>query len=101
MASAAPASSSPDSIGIRADRRGWPRASYHHHSAVDVKGLAGHVGRLLAREVKNAGGDVGGAAQALRRNVLAELGHLLLVQRIGHRRLDEARRHAVGGDAAV
>src|SRR3546814_6056974 len=32
-----------------------PQASYHGHSAVYMQGLAGHVSRLLARQVSDGG----------------------------------------------
>ena len=62
--------------------------------------LPGHVLRLVAGQIDAGRGDVLGRAEPAHRNML--LGFLgdLLVQAFRHRRGDEARRDAIGGDVA-
>src|SRR3546814_5828995 len=78
-----------------------PQASYHGHSAIYMQGLAGHVSRLLTRQIGHGRRNFIWLSKALHRDGGEDARTLLLVQRIGHSGFDHARRHAVQGDAAT
>src|SRR5271154_122279 len=94
-----------DSISLRSRREAartpaaalTPRAmaSNHCHSAVDVESLTGDVAPLGARQIDDRGADVRAASKAPHRDRGQDALALLLIQRIGHRTGDEARRDAV------
>ena len=79
--------------------RGEP--SDHRHAAVHVQGLAGDIGSLVAGQIDAGRGDFRARPQARRPGSSTGSRLLLLVQHVGHRAVDEARRHAVHGDVAA
>src|SRR5262249_42848086 len=79
----------------RLPRHCQPGPSYHREAAIDVQRRAGHVGGFLAREINDRGGNLRRRAEAAGRNVARDTLVLLLRQHGGHRRLDEAGRHAI------
>ena len=71
-------------------------------AAVDVEGLAGHVGAVVAGQEDVAGSDLVRLAGAAHRRVRAELGDVLLRKRgRDQRRPDRTRRHGVDADASL
>lgn len=75
-------------------------ASDHRHAAIDVQGLAGHVGSFIGSQIKYGRSDFGARSHALHGNGTHDGVFLLVVQLAGHRAFDEAGRHAVDGDVA-
>src|SRR3546814_3370823 len=58
-----------------------PQASYHGHSAVYMQGLAGHVSRLLTRQVSDGGRNFVWLSKTLHWDGSEDAGALLLVDR--------------------
>src|SRR4051812_18196016 len=77
------------------------KPSKHRHAAVDVEGVAGDVGGLVGGEVEDGGGDLGALAEAAHGDGGEDRLALLLVEGVGHGRLDHAGRDAVDGDVAA
>src|SRR5690348_8923248 len=79
-----------------------PRGGLDHgQPAVDVQGLPGHVARLVARDEEHPGRDLLGRADPAQRDRLGDAGFLLVVQRRGHRRRNEAGRDTIDRHAAL
>src|SRR3546814_19322278 len=70
-----------------------PQASYHGHSAIYMQGLAGHVSRLLTRQIGKGRRNFIWLSTELHRDGGEDGRRLLLVQRIGPTAFDHARRH--------
>src|SRR5260221_13923383 len=89
-------------VGARKARNStiWT-ASIHEHSAVDVQGRAGDIGRRGRAQEEDRLRDVLDPAEAPEGHALDQLLHLLRGQRAGHVGLDEPRRHAVHRDVAA
>mmetsp|Transcript_15393 Transcript_15393/g.38709 ORF Transcript_15393/g.38709 Transcript_15393/m.38709 type:complete len:253 (-) Transcript_15393:429-1187(-) len=73
----------------------------HVHAAVDVQGLASDVTGTGRREEQHRVSDLLWCAQAAGRDALQQLRLPLLLQTIGHVRLDEARREGVHSDGTA
>src|SRR6478672_2844097 len=76
------------------------RRSNHRHPAVHVQRLAGDISGLFRSEIDRGRRHVRPPAQAARRDSGEDRLPLFVVELVGHRRGDQARRDAVRGDAA-
>src|SRR5881227_3049129 len=76
------------------------RRSYHRHPTVHVQRLAGDVSRLFRSEIDGSRRHVRPPAKAARWDSGEDRLPLFVVEPVGHGRSDQARRDAVGGDAA-
>src|SRR5258708_7583920 len=75
--------------------------SNHDHSTIDVNRLPRDVGGFIGAEIDCRRGNIFRRSEPRCRNLRKDSFALLVVKRIGHRRLDKSRRDAIGGDVAL
>src|SRR5882762_4476750 len=80
---------------------GTATGSNHDHSAIDVNRLPGDIGRLVGAEIDCRRSDIFRHSEPRCRDLRKDGIALLVVERVGHRRLDKSRRDAIGGDVAL